>query len=159
MPAVRLLAVGGLAAPYTLMSMKFFVALNALGSYTRLQLAYIALRLVGVFAASFVSLAAICAAISAANLFRATALLVWYSRNLHYSLATEARLAVRALAISALGLAGPAALSFGTDLGPGPTVVLSLICGGAGWLLALTLLKNPLAEDVAGALRAIRRLV
>jgi O-antigen/teichoic acid export membrane protein len=156
-PVVRALALAGMAGPFTAISMKFFVALDANGSYARLQAVAVAVRLGAVAALALVSLPAAALGLAFANAVRAALI----------TRALEARLAIRmratgaalapALLVAAMAAAGPALLAWA---GPGAASPAGTLFGGllalVGWAAGLALTRHELWSEITRFLRSLQ---
>ncbi len=156
-PAVRILAVGGLAVPFTKMSVKFFTAIDALDAYLLIQAGHQAMLLAfGVIGAA-ISLEAFCAAISAALILKAAWILLWLharservrgQRNGHNG--HNGRAMARGAFVTAATVAAPAGVIYfaGSDI---LGALLAAVLAGIGWLLAMWACKHPLLRDIGSA--------
>lgn len=146
---VRILALGGIALPFLATTAPYFAALDMVGRVLPVQATVQALRVVLVAAGAYVSLELACAA-----LVLTEAAAAWgVQRVLRPALGYETRDLLRALA---LGLLPVAACVAGAALalhqaGPVPPVAAVAIAFAAGaplWLVALLLVRHPLAQEV-----------
>lgn len=146
-PALRILALSGLALPFTKMSVKLFTAIGALDAYLRIQVAFHAVALVMGVLAAMVSLEAFCAAITLALIFKAAAISLWLQRR-HGGESTVLPPLARGAALTAATVALPALLVMASGLGPLPLLLAALPLAGLVWLAGLFALRHPLAEDL-----------
>ena len=153
-PALRILAVSGLALPFTKMSVKFFTAIDALDVYLRIQVAFQAVMLGLGIAAAAVSLEAFCAAVTAALIFKAA----WIGGWLHLRFSSgEGRLMpalARGGALTAATVAMPGLLVAAGGLGATSLLLAAVPAAGLSWLAALAATRHPLARDLQAVLFA-----
>jgi O-antigen/teichoic acid export membrane protein len=146
-PAIQLLAIGGLAGPFTMMAFKAFTAYDRVDAFARIQTITLATQLVLASAAAFVSLTAFCAAIAASRWLKAGLILRWQSRHLGLDENARTMRLSSALAITAGTLAGPAMLTHLVELPPLALLGASGSLALAGWLVTLWLTRHPLWDE------------
>jgi O-antigen/teichoic acid export membrane protein len=157
-PVVRILAVMGLMLPFSKMSNKFFVAIDATGAYLRIQTAQQVVRVGLCAGAAFVSLEAFALAYVAGMGFKVVAVALVVKRRFAPPAAEYAWIGLRAGIVTAITLAG-GAVALGLGLAPLPAVVLALALGGAGWLTGLVAVRHLLVFHIRDAALDMRRLL
>ena len=155
-PAVRILALGGLTLPVIKMSVKFFTAIDALGVYLRIQAWQQALRLVLGIAGATVSLEAFCWAMSAAVGFKAAWILLWLRRRFGSAERHHHAAFARGAFVTAATLAAPMLLLL-INLGPVSLLALVGLTAACGWLIGLWLVGHPALQDLQTFRRGLRR--
>lgn len=153
---VQILAAGGVAVPFTRMSIKLFTAIDALRDFLVIQTSYQSARAVLGVAAAFVSLEAFCAAMSISLVLNAVHISLVLRHRLGETPASALRAVCTAGPLTAATLALPVLIVSIGQLTAVGTLAASLAGGAVGWLAALFLLDHPLADDLrilAGRLR------
>lgn len=150
--AVRILALGGLAFPFTKMSLKLFTALDRLPDFARIQTWSLAVRTGLGAAMAFVSLEAFCAALAFSAWLKAAMIVRWEWRMLDGMGAAQLRPLWQAALATAGTLVGPALLLWATSLSPWALLALAVPSGLAGWFVMLRLTKNPLGAEIGALL-------
>ena len=148
-PAVRLLALGGLALPLTKMSVKFFTAIDALDVYLRIQIVFQAVTLVLGVAGAFISLEAFCAAISLGLISRACCIGLWLHRRYPGDDGAVALAFGRGAAVTAATLAAPVLIVASTGLDGIELLAVAAALAALCWAVSLALLHHPLMRDLA----------
>jgi O-antigen/teichoic acid export membrane protein len=155
-PAVRILAIAGVALPATKMAMKFFVAIDRLPVYLRIQSIFLTLRLSLGAVGALVSLEAFCAALVVGICIKAAMIVGWCNRHLDSEPGLH-RKAMGRGGVATLAAAAPAAAIMALGLGALPTLVLALAAAGLGWAGALRITGHPLWGDIVGVLGRLPR--
>ena len=155
-PAVRILAVGGLALPVTKMSIKFFTAIDALDVYLRIHAWQQALRLVAGIGAASVSLEAFCWVMSAALAFKAAWILLYLRRRFGRAERDHHAAFARGALVAASTVVSPMLLLL-TDLRPVGLLALAGVVAACGWLIALRLVRHPVLQDLQTISTGLRR--
>lgn len=159
-PAARIVALAGVFLPVGALVGPYFVALDATGRWLPLQLALQSGKVVLVAAGACVSLELACAALVAAAAGKA-ALAGWL---LHRCMDYRARDLLRVLGWSlvptAACLAGAAGGLVLVDDAGAPPLVLLIAAAAAGaipWLMAVLLVRHPLADEARRAAQEVTR--
>ena len=160
-PAVRWLALGGLALPLGGLVLPYLVALGAMRAWLPMQAWLQGGRVLGVaLAAAAGSLQAACAAFAAEQVAKAILAQRLLARGLGWQVT---RGAVRALALSAppalAVLAAAAAVAFAPATRDLPPVLLLPLAAAAAlpaWLLALAALRHPLHAELVRGIAVMR---
>ena len=158
--AVRILAMLGLTMPVVKMSLKFFIAVDLMHVYFRIQLVQQSVRLALAGAAAWISLEAFCAALVLAASLKAGAVIIWVGRRFGPGRPAYAAIALRNLAVAAATLVGPAAILLATGALGTPLAVLALCLPSAavGWIAGLALTRHTLLGHVRLALASLPTL-
>lgn len=157
-PVVRALALAGLFAPFTDLSMKFFTALDANNRYLRIQSAAVAVRLGIVAALATVSLEAAALGLALAAGLRALVITLWLERRLGVAWADIGAHAARGAAITACASAGPTLVLLANGAAPGLVAgLLGGVLAAAGWLVGLTVTRHALGQEMLNTLAAAGR--
>ncbi len=147
-PAVRLLALSGVALPLTKMSVKFFTAIDALDAYLQIQIVFQIVTLAAGIAGAALSLEMFCAAISLALIFKAACIGIWLHRHFPPENGEVAAAFGRGGVVTCAAVV-PAGLLLGTGAIEG---IELLLAGGVaavlGWAAALLVLGHPLLDDL-----------
>ncbi len=156
-PAVQILAIGGLASPFLKMALKYFTAIGQLNAYLRIQLVHIGARIVLGVAGAMHSLEMFCLALVASNVIKAAMTVVVQYRDIGGFGRSHLSSAGRSVFVTFLTLLGPAIVIQTTDLPP----VLTLIAASGPallvWPMALWLTRNPLLSDIVAIATIARR--
>ena len=157
-PAVRALAVAGIALPVGKMATELFVALDAIPAYIRIRAVHQAARVALVAAGAAHSLTLACAGAAASTFLRAGMIELWLHRHTAHRFAALTRPARDGALLAVATISGPAAL---LALAPGAAVplqaLLGLALGGVGWLVAALALDHRLAREGRALLADLRR--
>lgn len=157
---LQIIAAGGLAAPFTKMSMKFFVALGLTGPYLRIQTIHQLSRVVFGVAAAWISLEAVLVVLSASLVLKAALIHAHLRPLIDIDERELVTILGRAALVSALTVAAPLALLYTAPDVPSLTLlVTSLALGGAGWLAGLVIVNHPLIGEMAVMGRPMVRAV
>ena len=148
---VRILAVAGLFAPFTKMSMKLFVAMNRIDVHLRVQGAYVAATVVGAAIGGFFSLEAVCAALVVAQVVQTVGVWTGVSRSGSERLSVPWASVRRSLLLTVVTLVGPVAVVVWGGLGDLVSLVVATVIGGACWLVTMRLIEHPLLTDALAA--------
>ncbi len=147
-PAVRILAIMGVAFPFTKMSQDFFVAIDELEAFLRLQFAQQTLRLALAGSAAFVSLEVFCAAFTATLVFKAIGVTLIVRHKLGDAAEGYRSVAVRGIVVTVASLAGPILVTTAFSTLPSHvTLILVLPLASLGWLLAIAASRHRLWDD------------
>ena len=147
-PAVRILALSGLALPLTKMSVKFFIAIDALDAYLGIQISFQIVTLVlGVIGAAL-SLEAFCVAISIGLIFKAVAIGWWLQRRYPHGNGVWVAALGRGAAVTLATVAGPVPLLLAGGLQGIALLSVAAVVAAICWLLALFALGHPLVGDL-----------
>jgi O-antigen/teichoic acid export membrane protein len=157
-PLVHILAAMGLFMPIAKMSNKFFVAIDASGTYLRIQTTQQLVRLGLCGPAALVSLEAFAAAYVAAAAAKAAAVSLAIKRRFASASAGYGRIALRGGIVTGTTLAGGGGtLALGLD--PLPTLLVALPLAGMGWLAGLLAVRHLLVSHIRAAALDARRLL
>ena len=154
-PAVRVLAAGGLFLPFVTGVSSYFAALDALGAWLPVALLLQVARLALVFAGARVSLEAACAGLAATIAIEAVAAERSLRRLLGYRGGDFLRALRVSLAPTAAALAGAAGALLalrGHDAGPAARLAAAGGAGGVLWLLVVLGSRHPLRGEIAAAM-------
>ncbi|WOI55703.1 oligosaccharide flippase family protein [Palleronia sp. LCG004] len=144
--AVRLLAIAGVAMPFTKMSLKLFVALGLESVYLRITIAMQITRVVFVAVAALISFNAVCLAISLALITKAVNI-AWAVETHVGRGADRLWAASRGVLLAVATCIGPAIILL-LGLDPFLTVVLSIPVCAAFWTGTIFALDHPLAAEL-----------
>lgn len=142
---VRILALAGVFWPFTKMSLKLFVAMDRIDIHLRVQAMTTAAIVIGAGIGSFSSLEAVCAGLAAGQIVQVTAIWKGITTGSGESMRMPWSTVGRNLVLVAATLAGPVPLTLWTDL---PDLVLLVLLGGIGWLVAMIVSRHRLVTDV-----------
>ena len=154
-PALRILAFGGLAGPVTMMAVKVFTALDRVDVYGRIQLIALAATVLMAVMGATISLEAFCAGIAAGLWLKAGLIMHWHCHHVGLTEASSQLHVRAAMLATAAALLGPALLLL-TGLSPLPLLMSSAVTALVGWLAVLKALRHPLWTDFGPALRGFR---
>lgn len=148
-PAVQILALMGIGLPVTKMSQKFFVALNEMPLYLRIEATREAVRVPLALVGAAISLPAFALAYVAGNLIKATGVMRHLNRRIGGPEGGYRSIAGRAGALTVAALIGPVAIRM-VDLSPLTTLALALPLALLGWICAVMVLGHPISEHIRG---------
>ena len=154
-PAVRILALTGLAVPLNKMSVKMFAAADHLDAYLRVALSQQVLQLAIAGLGALISLEAFCAALALAAAIRAARLMRAAHACFGHGRPGYGAIAARASAVTLGALAGPGAILIWAPMGPLATLLAALPLAALGWLAALALTRHGLLSEARTALRPL----
>lgn len=156
-PVVRILALSGLMMPFTSMSMKLFVALDAAPAYLWIQSAHQFAKVLLAGAGAFISLEGACVGIVAALLIKALLVSRSLKAIVKYRSPDLVRIAGRGAGMTAATLLGPVLLpTLVADLSGLALLASGIALSGLGWLAGAALTRHPLLFEILTMLGARR---
>lgn len=159
-PVVRLLCLTGLLLPFNQMNLQFFIALDMLASYLRIQAVNQAVKIPLVVALAFVAFEAVALALVAEQLLKLLQTAGPLKRRLGYDRRALLDAVGRSAGVAAAALVLPLALLLGLPSAPAPVALaLGVVGFGLGWLAGLMLTAHPLRGELARGLSQMRSLL